>query len=75
MWFAKKVALSRYLFYYYLHEKSFTDGYRFMWIELEDKQKRMNRVLDDLSELKAASQAQSKLLDRMVALSDELAAK
>lgn len=44
-----------------------------MWIELEDKQKRMNRVLDDLSELKAASQAQSKLLDRMVALSDELA--
>lgn len=45
----------------------------FFLVQLEEKQIQMNRVLDDLSELKAASQAQSKLLGRMVTLTDEFA--
>lgn len=46
---------------------------RFLLGQLEEKQEQMNRVLDDLSELKSALKDQGKLLDRMVALSDELA--
>lgn len=45
---------------------------RFILGQLEDKQKQMNRVLDDLSELKSASKEQGKLLERIVALTDEL---
>lgn len=44
----------------------------FLLDQLEEKQIQMNRVLDDLSALKAALKDQGKLLDRMVALSDEL---
>ena len=45
---------------------------RFILGQLEDKQKQMNRVLDNLSELKSASKEQGKLLGRIVALTDEL---
>ncbi|MCS2660611.1 MULTISPECIES: IS66 family transposase [Bacteroides] len=45
---------------------------RFLLGQLEEKQEQMNRVLDDLSELKAASKEQSKLLERVMALTDEL---
>lgn len=46
---------------------------RFLLGQLEEKQEQMNRVLDDLSELKAALKDQGKLLDRMAGLTDELA--
>lgn len=45
---------------------------RFLLQQLEEKQEQMNRVLDDLSELKATSREQSKMLERMVMMADEL---
>lgn len=39
--------------------------------QLEEKQEQMNRVLDDLSELKATSREQSKMLERMVMMVDK----
>ena len=45
---------------------------RFLLGQLEEKQEQMNRVLDDLSELKATSREQSKMLERMVVMADEL---
>ncbi|EKA81003.1 hypothetical protein NXW55_10730 [Bacteroides fragilis] len=45
---------------------------RFLLGQLEEKQEQMNRVLDDLSELKATSREQSKMLERMVMMADEL---
>ncbi len=45
---------------------------RFLLGQLAEKEKQMNRVLDDLSELKATSREQSKMLERMVVMADEL---
>lgn len=44
---------------------------RFLLGQLEEKQEQMNRVLDDLSELKATSREQSKMLERMVMMVDK----